>query len=100
MGSTSLEDYQDGIPQNGTSSILNLTTTAQELKVGANALSDRLYVEMQALDSNVKWGYTTACEFNLFKNQFFALPCGENCTIYLKMSTGTGDCAIAEKAEL
>lgn len=99
MGINSLEDYQDGTPQSGTSGILNLTTTAQELKVGASPLEDRLYIEMQALSSNVKWGYTTACEFNLFKNQFFALPCGTGCKIYLKMSVGTGDCAIAEKGE-
>lgn len=93
------QDIQDGIPQNGTSAILTLTTAPIELKVGATALDSRLYIEMQALDSGVKWGYTTACEFNLFKNQFFALPCGKNCTIYLKTESGTADIAIAEKGE-
>jgi hypothetical protein len=78
---------------------LTLTTSPVELKVGATALDKRLYVEMQALDSGVKWGYTTNCEFNLFKNQFFALPTGKNCTIYLKASSGTADIAIAEKGE-
>lgn len=85
-------------PQSGTSDILSLTTTAVELKVGANTLVNRRYIEMQALDKNVKWGYTTDCEFDLFKNQFFALPVGEDCIIYLKASTGTADVAIAEKA--
>lgn len=84
-------------PQQGVSAILNLTTTAQELKVGATALSNRKLIEMQALDRNIKWGYNTNCEFDLFKNQFFALPAGENCTIFLKTSTGTADIAISEK---
>lgn len=85
------------VPQQGTSAILNLTTAPVELKVGASPLANRKYIEMQALEKNVKWGYTTNCEFNLFKNQFFALPCGENCTIYLKASTGTSSVSIGEK---
>ena len=84
-------------PQQGVSAVLNLTTTAQELKVGAAALVNRKLIEMQALDRNIKWGYNTNCEFDLFKNQFFALPAGENCTIYLKTSTGTASIAISEK---
>ena len=84
-------------PQQGLSAILNLTTTAQELKVGASPLVNRKLIEMQALDRNVKWGYNTNCEFDLFRNQFFALPCGENCTLFLKTSSGTADVAISEK---
>ena len=84
-------------PQQGVSAVLNLTTTPQELKVGANALANRKTIEMQALEKNVKWGYNTNCEFDLFKNQFFALPCGENCTLYLKASTGTATVAVSEK---
>lgn len=84
-------------PQQGVSGILNLTTTAQELKVGASPLANRKVIEMQALEKNVKWGYNTNCEFDLFKNQFFALPAGENCTMYLKASTGTTSVAISEK---
>ncbi len=99
MSVDSLEDIQDGIPNSGTSTVLTLTTTPVELKVGANALNGRLYIEMQALDSGVKWGYTSNCEFDLFKNQFFALPCGKNCTVYLKANSGTADIAIAEKSE-
>jgi len=84
-------------PQQGVSTVLTLTTTAVELKVGATALANRKTIEMQALEKNVKWGYNSNCEFDLFKNQFFALPCGENCTLYLKASTGTADIAIGEK---
>ena len=84
-------------PQQGVSGVLNLTTTAIELKVGASPLSNRKTIEMQALTKNVKWGYNANCEFDLFKNQFFALPAGENCTMYLKSSTGLADVAISEK---
>jgi hypothetical protein len=84
-------------PQQGVSAVLNLTTTAIELKVGASPLVNRKLIEMQALEKNVKWGYNTNCEFDLFKNQFFSLPCGENCTMYLKASTGTASVAVSEK---
>ena len=94
---TANEVLSNDTPQQGVSTILNLTTTAQELKVGAAALVNRKLIEMQALDRNIKWGYNTNCEFDLFKNQFFALPAGENCTIYLKTSTGTASIAISEK---
>lgn len=92
-----LEFYVNDTPQQGVSTVLSLTTTAQELKVGATALLHRKTIEMQALTKNVKWGYNTNCEFDLFKNQFFALPCGESCTLYLKASIGTADVAVSEK---
>jgi len=85
------------IPEQGVSTTLNLTTTAQVLKVGASALADRKYIEMQATSKNVKWGYNTNCDFDLFKNQFFSLPAGENCIVYLKASTGTATIAVSEK---
>ncbi len=87
----------EDIPQQGVSVVLSLTTTAQELKVGATALPGRKYIEMQALDKNVKWGYDSSCPFDLFKNQFFSLPAGASCTVYLKSSTGTADIAVSEK---
>jgi hypothetical protein len=84
-------------PESGLSATLSLTTTAIELKVGANAKANRRLIEMQALTKNVKWGYNTNCDFDLFKNQFFSLPCGENCTLYLKASIGTASIAVSEK---
>lgn len=86
-----------GTPEQGVSAILTLTTTAQELKVGGSALPLRKYIEMQALDKNVKWGYDISCPFDLFKNQFFALPAGPGCVVYLKASVGTADIAVSEK---
>ena len=93
LGELSVNDT----PQQGISDVLNLTTTAIELKVGANPLANRKLIEMQALSKNVKWGYNVNCEFDLFKNQFFSLPCGENCTMFLKASTGTASVAVSEK---
>ena len=92
-----LEFSVNDTPQQGLSATLTLTTTAQELKVGAVALVNRKLIEMQALDKNIKWGYNTNCDFDLFKNQFFSLPCGEGCTLYLKTSVGTANIAVSEK---
>lgn len=83
--------------QTGLNTTLNLTTTPVEGKVGVSTMTNRKYVEMQALTSNVKWGYDSSCPFDLFKNQFFALPAGTNCKVYFKASTGTAQVAFAEK---
>jgi len=85
-------------PSLGGDTVLSLTTTPVELKFGANPLEDRVYIEMQALTKKVKWGYNTSCNFDLFKNQFFSLPAGTNCTVYLKASSGTAQVTVAEKA--
>lgn len=97
--STPLGDIQaaDVPNQVGLNIILNLTTAAVEGKVGASTMANRKYIEMQALSNNVKWGYDSSCPFDLFKSQFFSLPAGENCKLYFKMSTGTGQVAIGEK---
>jgi len=97
--STTLADLQvaDVPNQAGVSGVLNLTTTAIEGKVNALPLENRKFVEMQALTKRVKWGYDPSCPFDLFKNQFFALPVGENCTIYFKADSGTADVAFSEK---
>lgn len=83
--------------QTGLSGLVALTTIAVEGKVGVSTMTNRKYIEMQAISSNVKWGYDTDCPFDLFKNQFFSLPAGENCKVYFKVSTGTGSVAIGEK---
>lgn len=99
VGSTTLGELlvTDTPDQTGVNTILNLTTTAIEGKVGANALANRKYVEMEALTTGVKWGYDTTCPFNLYKSQFFSLPAGDLCKVYFKMSSGTGQVAFGEK---
>ncbi len=57
------ELHTNDTPQQGVSAVLNLTTTAQELKVGATALANRKTIEMQALEKNVKWGYICYVEY-------------------------------------
>jgi len=94
LGDLSVSDVPN---QTGLSATVALTTTAIEGKVGGSTMVNRKYIEMQALSSNVKWGYDTTCPFSLFKDQFFSLPAGENCKVYFKMSTGTGSVAIGEK---
>ena len=84
-------------PQQGDSTTLNLTTKAIEGKVGANAMTNRRYVEFEALTSDVKWGYNTSCPFSLPKKGFYVLPCGEFCTIYFKAANTTAQVAFSEK---
>lgn len=74
---------------------LTLSTTPQELKVGTVRNAGRKYVWMQALTSNVKWGFSTDCRFDLFKNQLILQPVGD-VPIYVKMSTGSGTVVVAE----
>jgi hypothetical protein len=99
VGSTSLGELTvaDVPNQTGLTTTLGLTTTAIEGKVGALTMTNRKYIEMQALTNNIKWGYNTNCDFKLFKNQFFSLPMGSNCKVYFKVTTGTGSVAIGEK---
>lgn len=99
VSATALGDLQvvDTPNQTALNVTLNLTTTPQEGKVGVSTMTNRKYLEMQGLTSNVKWGYDTTCPFDLFKNQFFSLPAGTNCKVYFKASTGTAQVAIAEK---
>jgi hypothetical protein len=84
-------------PQQAVDGILSLNTTAVEGKIGATPLANRRYVEMEALTSKVKWGYSPACNFNLMKGSFYIIPCGEDCTIYFKADTGTAQVSLAEK---
>lgn len=82
------------------SSTIILTTTPQELKVGGSRLANRKYIWMQALDSNIKWGFgplTTACTFDVFKNQLFSFPIG-NVPIYAYTTVGTANIAFGEGA--
>lgn len=76
---------------------LALTTSAIEGKVGVSALANRKYFIMEALDTNVKWGFSSGSQpFDLFKSQLIMVPAGPGIAIWFKMSTGTGNVAIAE----
>ena len=75
---------------------ISLTTTAIEAKVGGTAKTDRSYVFIQALDKDVKWGFDSNCRFDAFKNQIISIPASENCSIFIKMDSGTGDVVVGE----
>ena len=83
----------------GVDTVLNLTTAPVEGKVGASVLEKRKYFIMQALDKNVKWGFSNSTQsFDLFKNQLIMIGIGEGTQIWFKTSTGTSSVAIAEIA--
>ena len=79
----------------GVGSVLSLSTVEQVVKVGVSQLVGRAAITIQALSDNVKWGYNSDCDFDLFKNQLFFLSIGA-ATVYIKVSTGTGSAAIGE----
>jgi len=93
-GEFSIRDTHDN---GGLDTVLNLTTTPQEGKVGATVKANRKYVIMEALDKNIKWGFDVSSQsFDLFKSQLIMVPLGENTEVWFKMSTGTGDVAFGE----
>lgn len=80
----------------GVDKIFNLTTTPQELRIGATAKVNRKYVYMEAVSQNVKWGFNTSCNFSLPRKGFFILPVGQNTVVYLCASVGTAQMVGAE----
>ena len=87
----------DILDTGGVDTVLNLTTAASLGIVGAAAKVGRKYYVMEALATNVKWGFTnTTQNFDLFKSQIIMIPVGPNTQIWFKMSTGTGTVAIGE----
>lgn len=87
----------DVLDNGGLDATIALTTTPVEGKVGASAKVGRKYFIMEALATNVKWGFSnTTQNFDLFKSQLIMVPCGPNTQIWFKMSTGTGSVAVGE----
>ncbi len=82
----------------GLDTILSLDAiTAVEGKVGALPKAERKYIIMEALDTNIKWGFSnTTQSFDLFKSQLIMVPVGPNTEIWFIMSTGTGQVAFGE----
>jgi hypothetical protein len=71
--------------------------TAVEGKVGALTKDERKYVIMEALSTNVKWGFSNSTQsFDLFKSQLIMVPVGPNTEIWFIMASGTGSVAFGE----
>lgn len=81
-----------------TETTLTATTTAQVAKVGGSNLVNRKYVFIEALDNNVKWGFTTACLFNAFRNSAIWVPASESQNVYIKTTGGSVSVVVAEGA--
>lgn len=77
---------------------LTATTTAQIAKVGVSNLTNRRYLFLQAKSNNVKWGFTSACLFDLFKDSNVWLPVNEEQDIYIKTTSGSVNVIVAEGA--
>lgn len=87
----------DILDNGGSDTVLNLTTVAVEGRVGPAVRANRKYFIMEALTNNVKWGFSnTTQSFDLFKRQLIMVPCGPNTQIWFRVTTGTGQVAIAE----
>lgn len=77
--------------------VIPLTTTPAEGKVGPTTKAERKFVIMEALSSNVVWGFSnTTQSFDLFKSQLIMVPVGPNTQIWFKMKSGTGNVAFGE----
>ena len=77
--------------------IIPLTTAPVEGKVGVSPKTLRKYVIMQALSTNVVWGFSNVTQsFDLFKDQLIMVPVGENTQIWFKMKSATGSVAFGE----
>lgn len=88
----------DILDNGGLDTIINVTSTPVELKVGGSRLANRKYVIMEALDTGIKWGFTSSTQsFDLFKSQLIMVPVGENTEVWFSTS-GTKQVAIAEVA--
>lgn len=89
----------DSLNSGGVDGIISLTTTPVEGKVSGSVLANRKYVVFQALDKNVKWGFSnTTQSFDLFKNQIIMVPLGQETAIWFKTSTGSSSVSFAEIA--
>ena len=91
----SIRDTHDN---GGLDTILSLDAiTAVEGKVGILTKDERKYVIMEALGTNVKWGFSNSTQsFDLFKSQLLMVPVGPNTEIWFIMASGTGQVAFGE----
>jgi len=101
IGSTTYREILAYDVANNGGEDLELTLTPGqiiELKTGGATRVNRKYIQMQALDRDIKWGFSlTTQNFNAYKAQFFSLPIGPNTPIFIKNNgSASGKIAIAE----
>lgn len=87
----------DILDNGGIDSVVSLNTTAKELKVGASSKTLRKFIMLQALTTNIVFGFTqTSQSFELRKTQTAILPFGPATKIWAKVTIGTGSIAVGE----
>ena len=91
----SIRDTHDN---GGLDTVINLDAiSAVEGKVGVLTKDQRKYVIMEALDTNIKWGFSNSTQsFDLFKSQLIMVPVGPSTEIWFIMTAGTGQVAFGE----
>lgn len=104
VGSTANGDLQTADVPNtaGAYATVNITTSAEELKVGGTALAGRKMVSIQPIDGKIYYGYdssvTAANGTELAKKQIIVFTIGAGIPVYLVSSLGTVDVRIGELA--
>lgn len=87
----------DIVNHGGLDTVIPVGTTPVEGKVGATAKANRKIVVFQALGPRVKWGFSsTSQSFDAFNRQYFAIPLGENTSIWFRTTAGTINLAFGE----
>ena len=73
----------------GLDTVVTMTGTAVELKVGSTRLATRKYVLMNPTGNSCKWGFSaTTQSFDVFKNGFTFFPAGPNTPIWINGPAG------------
>jgi len=83
-----LPEFTDKADCGGVSKILTIAAGAiVELKVGLDPLENREFVEWEALDTGVKWGFGNGVgerPHDSHKSQQFTRPYGPNVTVFFE----------------
>lgn len=82
--------------------VLNVTTTAVEVKVGASVHTDRKVITIQPIDGEVYFGYdssvTSSTGTKIFRGQVYPLEVGELLPVWIVSASGTVNTRITEVA--
>jgi hypothetical protein len=95
----------DTIDNGAIDTMIPVTTSPVEGKVGGSRLTDRKYIWMQGIavpnspNAYILWGFTNSTQsFKLFKDQLLTFPIGDGTQVWFKTPAGTGSVAFGEGA--
>lgn len=79
--------------------VISVTTSQQELKIGALAYPERKVVTIQAQDGKVYVSFVSGEDgFLCFKNGIYTFEASESQILYIKSVSGTVNVVVAERA--